>query len=360
MSEEYRVLVAYASASGSTAEVAEVIAQELASGHMVVEVLPVQEVSNVERYDAVVLGSSIRAGRWLPGAVRFLEERRETLAEVPVAYFTTCLTMVEDTPETRQLVLSYLEPVLQLAPEVRPLGLGLFAGSLVPDLEQVVPGGPYGDFRDWDAIRAWAREIRASLPPVEFTGKDPYELSEAMLSYSDLSGSDLRKADLRGAKLRRTKLDEARLGDADLSESDLSGARLQGADLEEASLGWADLHEGDLREARLARANLIGANLRRADLRAADLRQAILNGADLTRADLRGADLRAADLNWARLEKADLRDANLVRANLGWADLSKANLSGADLTEARYNSQTRWPEGFSPDRAGCTFVPGGF
>ena len=162
MSVEKRILIAYATGSGSTAEVAAAIGEELSGGQVIVDVWPVKEVSQLETYHAVVLGSSIRLGRWMPEAIRFLKDHREFMANRAVAYFTTCLTMTEDTHESRQMVLSYLEPVLQLAPEIRPVGLGLFAGSLNPDLRLVMPAGPYGDFRNWEAIRGWAREIRSA------------------------------------------------------------------------------------------------------------------------------------------------------------------------------------------------------
>ena len=355
---EKRILVAYASGSGSTAEVAEAIANVLQDKDAPVDVLPAGDVEDVSPYSAVVLGSSIRLGRWLPPAIRFLEAHQKALEEVPVAYFTTCLTLMTDTEESRRKVLSYLEPVLELAPEVEPVALGLFAGSLDPSMQLVVPGGPYGDFRDWEAIRAWAEEIRPVLHEGEAPAGKPPVLAEVVLSYSDMSGLDLQRADLRRATLQEATLSGADLSHADLRESNLRGADLRDADLRGAGLSWAKLSSSDLSGVTLDRSNLMGTDLREANLSQASLRNAVLNGATLTDANLQDADLSGADLNWTKFARANLEGANLREASLGWADLSGASLERATLKNARYNEQTRWPDNFSADEAGCVFVGG--
>lgn len=355
---EKRILVAYASGSGSTAEVAEAIGDVLESAKVLVDVLPAGNVEDVSPYSAVVLGSSIRLGRWLAPAVHFLATHRDALQEVPVAYFTTCLTLVNDTEESRQKVLAYLEPVLDMAPEIEPVALGLFAGSLDPSMQLLVPGGPYGDFRDWEAIATWAEEIRPTLHAAEARAGEPPVLAEVTLSYSDMAGIDLHRADLQRASLRETRLAGADLSGADMRESDLRAADLRDADLRWASLGWADLSGTDLRGANLERGNLMGADLREADLSGATLKNAILNGATLTGARLQNADLSGADLNWVKGDQTNLEGADLRETSLGWADLSGATLDGAKLENARYNEQTQWPAGFSADEAGCVFVGG--
>ncbi len=90
-----------------------------------------------------------------------------------------------------------------------------------------------------------------------------------------------------------------------------------------------------------------GASLRDADLNAADLSGAVLN-----RAVLRDADLTDADLSSAILWNTDLRGADLSGADLSGADLSGADLSGVDLSGAKYNDNTKWPEGFDSATAG--------
>jgi menaquinone-dependent protoporphyrinogen oxidase len=333
-----RILVAYASGTGSTGEVAEAIAEVLRQSGAEVDVRAVQGVQDVASYGAIVLGSSIRIGRWLPGAVAFLEDFHPQMARIPVAYFTTCLTMAEDTEDSRRTVLGYLEPVLALAPQIKPVGLGLFAGSLDPQQRLIMPfaSGPHGDYRDWDKIRAWAREI---LPDLLGQGTLPDD--HTVLVTSLQRDVDRARVELPGAKLPK---------------ADLTGADLRGAVLRDARLHWADLCGSDLRGADLAGSNLMGADLREAQLQDANLRRAILNGAQFRMANLSRADLRFTDLNWANLSGANLSGADLSRANLGWANLTGANLDLAILEGSRYNDQTQWPEGFSPEESGCVFV----
>ena len=74
-----KILIAYASACGSTGEVAEAIGQELCSAGAAVDVRLAKRVSDLGPYRAVVVGSAIRMGRWLPEAVKFVETHREAL-----------------------------------------------------------------------------------------------------------------------------------------------------------------------------------------------------------------------------------------------------------------------------------------
>ena len=162
-----KILVAYASACGSTGQVAEAIGQELCSAGAEVDVRLAKRVSDLSPYQAVVLGSAIRMGRWLPEAVKFVETHQETLQRMPVAYFVVCLTMKDDTPENRREVTAYLDPVRA---QVKPVAEGLFAGvldarklSLLPRLIMQAMKSPEGDFRNWQAIRAWATDLRPAL-----------------------------------------------------------------------------------------------------------------------------------------------------------------------------------------------------
>lgn len=324
------VLIAYASGSGSTREVAAAMGATLNEQDIETDVRGVNEVESLQGYRAVIAGSSIRLGRWLPEAVAFISDFSQALGDLPVAYFTTCLTMIEDTPENRATVMAYMEPILALAPRVKPIAVGLFAGSLNPTLQQLIPAevGPYGDHRDWAAIRRWA----ASLGEVLRTAPAPDANATQDNAFQD-------EADAWPVTPEYEKA------------ADESG-RAPG------EFFWTQMPQADLRGALLEGANLIGANLTGADLTGAVLRYAILNGSTLTQAVLYGADLSGADLHWADLRGADLREANLQFAMLGWSDLRGADLTDARLSLARYNEHTRWPEGFSPEEAGCRFMSG--
>ena len=163
-----KILVAYATKAGSTAEVAAEIGRVVESkGGCKVDVHPVGKVKEVGGYDAVIIGSAIRAGKWLPEATKFVEKHRDALSQVPVAFFTVCLTLSEDTEENRRTVAAYLDPVREI---VQPVDVGLFAGmmdssklSFLLRLMMKKMKSPEGDFRDWEAIRDWAGQVRARL-----------------------------------------------------------------------------------------------------------------------------------------------------------------------------------------------------
>jgi menaquinone-dependent protoporphyrinogen oxidase len=165
-----RVLVAYGSRCGSTGGVAEAVGQVLSAAGASVDVHLVKTVNDLSPYQAVIVGSAIRMGKWLPEALEFVKTHRDALSRVPVAYFAVCLAMKDDTVENRRKALGYLDPVRKQFPRVKPLGIGLFAGavdykklSFAYSLILKVKGAPEGDFRNWEAIRTWAASVRPAL-----------------------------------------------------------------------------------------------------------------------------------------------------------------------------------------------------
>jgi menaquinone-dependent protoporphyrinogen oxidase len=167
-----KILVTYATRNGATAGVAEAIGKTLAEGGGLVDVLPVQKVSDLASYDAVVVGSAIQAAHWLPEALAFVQAHRAELARRPFAAFQVCMTLAMRKGDYRDFVAQWMQPVRDL---VRPVSEGLFAGVLdiskVPSLGDRIKfrisvlAGVWteGDHRDWVAIRAWAASLRPLL-----------------------------------------------------------------------------------------------------------------------------------------------------------------------------------------------------
>jgi menaquinone-dependent protoporphyrinogen oxidase len=165
-----RILIAYATRCGSAGGVADAIGQVLSIGGAAVDVSLVKDVNNLSPYQAVIVGSAIRMGKWLPEAVDFVKTHQERLSRVPVAYFAVCMTMKDDMAENRRKALSYLDPVRKQFSQVKPVDIGLFAGavdykklSFAYGLILKVKGVPEGDFRNWEAIQTWAAGV--SLAP---------------------------------------------------------------------------------------------------------------------------------------------------------------------------------------------------
>lgn len=169
-----KILVAYATRAGSTAEVADAIAKKLAQGGVTVDVLSVKDVRTLNGYRAVVLGSAIRADKVLPEISSFVKANKKELQKMPTAYFVVCMTLREDTPEKRKKADSYLDP---LRAEIKPVDIGLFAGKMnyskLSFTEKIIIKNvvkvPEGDFRNWPEINSWAEKL---LPKLIGTIKD--------------------------------------------------------------------------------------------------------------------------------------------------------------------------------------------
>ncbi len=168
-----KVLVTYASRFGSTEGVAKSIGKTLSENGMMVDVLPMREVNNLSTYQAVVAGSAINSGAWLPEAMQFMQAHRSELAQKPFAAFLVCMTLtMKNGEQYRSHVSSWLNPVRAL---VRPVSEGLFAGGLdihkIPSfrdrlkfrLSVLFGVWKEGDHRNWNAIRQWAMELNPLL-----------------------------------------------------------------------------------------------------------------------------------------------------------------------------------------------------
>jgi menaquinone-dependent protoporphyrinogen oxidase len=163
-----RVLVAYDSRLGSTAEVAAHIGRVLAELGASVDVVRIDRVTDLGQYDHVIIGSAIRYDRWLPEAKAFVESNRDALSRVPTALFFTCLALATGSEPGKRKAAGYAEQLRQLLPEASDVHVAGFAGVLDPSrgplwtrlLLRVISratGIAPGDYRDWDKIRQWSQ-----------------------------------------------------------------------------------------------------------------------------------------------------------------------------------------------------------
>ena len=81
-----KILVTYASRSGSTAGVAEAIASTLSEQGIPVDVYPMNEVQDISAYGAVIAGSAIQVDKWLPEARQFVEQYQAKYLLRPLAF----------------------------------------------------------------------------------------------------------------------------------------------------------------------------------------------------------------------------------------------------------------------------------
>jgi menaquinone-dependent protoporphyrinogen oxidase len=162
-----KVLVAYASKRGSTAEIAEVIAGALRREDISVDYEAAQHVKSLDSCDAVVLGSAVYVKHWRGEARHFLRKHRKALARLPFWVFSSGPVgdPNEDQPE-------WIEPpkIVEAAEKLGARGHVVFGGRLPqeprgPIEKAMVASTPpeHRDRRDWDEIRTWATSIAGEL-----------------------------------------------------------------------------------------------------------------------------------------------------------------------------------------------------
>ena len=164
-----KVLVVVASRHHATREIAESIGQELREAGLETDMREAGDALSVDGYDAVVLGSAVYMGHWLPAARAFIHANLARFSNLPVWLFSSGPLEAD---EARQPA-----PPTELSALMEDTGARdhrMFAGKLDKSQlglgERVVVGivkAPEGDFRDWSAISQYAHEIASALPVAE-------------------------------------------------------------------------------------------------------------------------------------------------------------------------------------------------
>ncbi|GAA3534690.1 MULTISPECIES: flavodoxin domain-containing protein [Streptomyces] len=159
-----KVLVAYGTTNGSTARIAEAVADVLRKDGLAVDALPARSVPSVAPYDAVVIGGGLYAGRWHKDARRFVRRHGRALTGRPLWLFSS--GPLDATASERDI-----PPVPGVKKAMARLDARdhvTFGGCLEEGAKGWVAGmilrsGKGGDFRDFTAIEAWAERVAAEL-----------------------------------------------------------------------------------------------------------------------------------------------------------------------------------------------------
>jgi menaquinone-dependent protoporphyrinogen oxidase len=188
-----QVLVVYGSRHGGTRGIAERIGEVLQAEGAETVVAAADHVApdDLRTADAFVVGSGVYMGNWLKEPLEFLERNRAALASRPTWLFSSgpLLGSSKEQPDADPLT-NALGPaegpgsggrkkVEAISATIDPRDHRVFPGAFDPNdpprtmserIVRLLPAArkvlPTGDFRDWDAIAAWAREIAAATLPV--------------------------------------------------------------------------------------------------------------------------------------------------------------------------------------------------
>ena len=159
-----RILIAYASATGSTMEIAAAIGETLGERGFSVDVRPIKDRPSVEGYQSVLIGSPVQGASWVPEAIDFVRTHQSVLNSLPLALFAVHFFFRGDSDAARDMRLSYLDNVRPLVPQAEEV---FFGGRF--DQRTAAMGLPAGmarltpamDVRDWEAIGSWAQTVFA-------------------------------------------------------------------------------------------------------------------------------------------------------------------------------------------------------
>ena len=184
-----KVLVVYASRHGGTRGIAQRIGEVLRTEGLEADVASADQVAGMGRADAVVVGSGVYMGSWLKEAIDFIKRNEAILAEVPLWLFSSgpIPGSSKDKGPSGDPLTDALGPedgpgsggrkkIAEISAATYPKDHRVFLGAFDPNdppkamserLVRMLPAAknilPAGDFRDWDAIEAWAHEIGATL-----------------------------------------------------------------------------------------------------------------------------------------------------------------------------------------------------
>ena len=164
-----RVLVGYASRFGSTREIAMRIADIVRAHGSEVDIRSVEEITDVDPYDAVIFGSGVYDGSWTAEATEFVRRHAPVLMRKPVWLFTVG-SFGDRHPVVGALIKKEPKEIGEFEQAIRPRGYRVFAGVIDLDhwpawgrLLFRALGGNTGDNREWLDIEAWAEKISGEI-----------------------------------------------------------------------------------------------------------------------------------------------------------------------------------------------------
>jgi menaquinone-dependent protoporphyrinogen oxidase len=165
------VLVAYATRHDSTRAIATAIAEVLIAAGVAARLEALDAVGDLRTFRAAVIGCTVFAGEWMPGAAPFLVDHERQLEAIPVWLFAS--GPPEPLPEGT--IVDVPATLIGAIERIGPRDVALFAGSLQPHhvgaglrVLSRLSRTSLAEHRDWEAVDRWAHHVAEELgPPAE-------------------------------------------------------------------------------------------------------------------------------------------------------------------------------------------------
>ena len=119
-------LITYSTVDGQTKEICKRISN--LSNNTFVEVLPISEVKNIDQYETIVIGASIRYGKYRKEVFEFIDNNIKQIENKDNAFFSVNVVARKEeksSPETNPYVIKFLNNINWV-----PKKIGVFAGKI--------------------------------------------------------------------------------------------------------------------------------------------------------------------------------------------------------------------------------------
>lgn len=181
-----KVLIAYGTRYGSTEEISMKIADIMSKQGLEITILNTKKDKwpSLDQYDAVLIGSGIRIGKWTKEAKNFLKKNKKLLAEKPFLGVFVSSGDASYPDKYQEAKEKYLHNIItDLGYDLSKVTFEAFGGlfdmsdtskmgwmnkkfmnmAARDDKEANLTENVYNDLRDWDQIESFANEVTSRI-----------------------------------------------------------------------------------------------------------------------------------------------------------------------------------------------------
>jgi|TARA_B100001540_G_scaffold175496_2_gene155035 menaquinone-dependent protoporphyrinogen oxidase len=167
-----KTLITYSTVDGQTKRISERLAKLATQSR--VDVLPISNQINLDSYKTIIIGASIRYGKYRNEVFNFIENNIHTLNVKENAFFSVNVVArkpEKSAPETNPYLIKFLDKI-----KWKPKNLGVFAGKIeYPKYKFIdkyaikfimwLTKGPTDtsktyEFTDWNKVGDFARDLK--------------------------------------------------------------------------------------------------------------------------------------------------------------------------------------------------------